>query len=193
MKLRSILTGLIPTLSGALETGEYRDDLRIKATGWASQIGTEAMREGRDAADAIMALMALARAEGFEMQQLGLTASLGLCDDLLNRVAANTPPDFEPVAPERTVADILESISSMARQACNVYAIDQTSRRSMIATGEELAKAVARDIASGHRSATDADIAREIHEAVAEVATCAISRRDSEAERTLSAIARLAA
>lgn len=193
MNLRTLLTGIIPVLSGALEAGDYREDLRGRAIDWASQVGTACMREGRDGADATLALMSLGRAEGFEMQQLGLTASHGLCDDLLSRVAANLPPDFEPMQPERTVATILADIETSTRQVCGVYAICSERRRAMIGAGAELEKAVSREIAAGMRGSDAIAAARDVHEAVAEVATCPIQRRDDEAERTLTAIARLAA
>lgn len=193
MPLRTILTAIIPVLSGAIERGEYQESLRDRALAWASEIGAACMLEGRDGADATMALMALARAEGFEMQQLGLTASFGLCDDLLSREAANVPPDFAPVRPDRSVAAILADIAASTRQACNVYAIAADRRRSMIGVGAELEKAVSREVAAGMRSDDDAATARIVHEAVAEVATCPIARRGDEAERAFEAIARLAA
>jgi hypothetical protein len=193
MTLRTLLTGIIPVLSAAMDKGVYQDSLRERAIDWASQVGTACMLEGRDGADATMALMALGRADGFEMQQLGLTASFGLCDDLLCREAANVPPDFAPARPERTVAEILADIETSTREACNVYAIASERRLAMIGTGAELEKAVSRDVAAGIRTGDDAAAARSVHEAVAEVATCPIRRRSDEAERTLAAIARLAA
>lgn len=193
MKLRMMLTRMIPVLSDALETGSYRDGLRVQALEWASKVGHAAMREGRDASDAIMALTALGGAKDFEMQQLGLTASLGMCDHLLSVEAGNTPPDFEPTSPDRMVSDILDDIASSTRQACNVFTIPSDQRSEMIAIGAELEKAVSRDVAAGTRTDGDLKIARSIHEGVAEVATCLIGRRNDEAERTLEAVARLAA
>jgi len=193
MTVRTILTGIIPVLSDALHNGSYRESLRKRAIDWASQVATACMLEGRDGSDATMALMALGRADDFEMQQLGLTASYGMCDDLLSREAANVPPDFAPARPERTVAAILADIETSTREACNVYAIAGDRRRAMIGTGAELEKAVSRDVAAGVRTADDVAAARTVHEAVAEVATCPIGRRNDEADRTFAAIARLAA
>lgn len=193
MNLRTLLTGLVPTLSGMLGGGSYDDALRMKAAGWASDVGAAALREGRDATDALTALLALSRADDFEMQQLGLTASYGMCDALLGEVASNVAPAFAPVDPERRVSTILNEISDATRQACNAFTIDARIRRQMIAVGAELERAVAREIASGARGPDDGIAARTVHEAIAEVATCPVRRRDDEAVRVHEAVARLAA
>jgi hypothetical protein len=192
MTLRTTLTRLLPALSSIRGHGAFRDDLGLQAAAWAGDLGAAAMAEGYDASDAMQGLLALARADTFEKQQLGLEASHGFCDALLDQVVCELP-SFEPVAPVRAVGDLLRDMEKSTRSACNVYAIPTSARTSMIETGAELERLVSQDVANGVRPAEHARLARAVHEQIAEVATCHISRRDDQADLALAAIARLAA
>lgn len=193
MDLRDILTRLVPTLSTAQEAGCHHADLGPRAIQWAETVSRQAMREGRDAVDATTALIALGGAEDFEQQQLGLTASILLCDDLLALVASNAPPEFEPCAPERTLREVAVDIEARTRIACNALTIPLDDRRAMFEAGVELERIVAREISGGSRRAEDAGIARIVHEQIAEVVTCRIHKRDDHANQALNAITLLAA
>ncbi len=192
MTIRDMLVGLIPALSDARDQGVVMD-MRLRALEWATGLAKRALAEGYDASDATEALTRLAATDDFEMQQLAFMACIGFCDALLGEVASGCAPAYDPRPETRSAAAIAEEISSTVVRACNVYAIPLASRRAMIDTGGDLVKAVDREIAEGRRVPQDGAIARAVHECVAEVATCPLSRREDEAARTMDAIGRLAA